>query len=82
MSNFKKELEELINKHSMENASNTPDFILASYMLDSLIAFDCAMQRREQWYEKDKVDGYNVVFTHEMGVKIPTYGELILDNNE
>ena len=25
---FKKDLETLINKHSMENLSNTPDFIL------------------------------------------------------
>ena len=29
---FTRELEHLINKYSMENESNTPDFILAKYL--------------------------------------------------
>ena len=28
---FKKELEKLINKYSLENYSNTPDYILTDY---------------------------------------------------
>lgn len=47
---FKEELRDLINKHSKENESNTPDFILASYMETCLKAFDKAIQRRESWY--------------------------------
>jgi hypothetical protein len=47
---FKKELESLINKYSKENDSNTPDFILAQYMSDSLGAFDKAVRSRESWY--------------------------------
>jgi len=36
LENFKQELEHLINKHSMENRSNTPDFILADYLVRCL----------------------------------------------
>jgi hypothetical protein len=47
---FRRELEALINKHSMENGSNTPDFILAKYLSGSLRLFDEATAEREQWY--------------------------------
>jgi len=50
---FKKELEELINRHSIENVSNTPDFILAQYIKASLGAFNTAVQQRETWYDRD-----------------------------
>lgn len=47
---FRKELEELINKHSLENGSDTPDFILAKYLEGCLENFDQAVRDREQWY--------------------------------
>ena len=47
---FLKELEILINKHSKENGSNTPDFILAEYLDDCLKNFDKALYRRSGWY--------------------------------
>lgn len=47
---FQKELEQLINKYSKENGSNTPDFILADYIRDCLIVFDVAARRRDVWY--------------------------------
>jgi len=50
---FKKELENLINRYSQENASNTPDFILAYFLVDCLSAFDMAIQQRETWYGRD-----------------------------
>ena len=50
MSEFRKELESLVNRHSGENGSNTPDFILADYLTDCLVAFDRAVNRRESWY--------------------------------
>ncbi len=46
---FKSELEGLVNKYSMENHSNTPDFILAGYMWDCLIAFDAAVLKRDEF---------------------------------
>jgi len=50
---FKRELERLINKHSMENGSNTPDFILADYLVECLQSFDKILQVRERWYGKE-----------------------------
>lgn len=50
---FEKELKELINKHSIENESNTPDFILAQYLMACLKAFTTAIQQRENWYGRD-----------------------------
>lgn len=49
-SGFREELESLINCHSMENGSDTPDFILADYLLDCLKAFDKASNRRHEWH--------------------------------
>lgn len=49
---FRAELETLINKHSKENGSNTPDFILADYMIDCLNAYDKAVVCRVKWYKE------------------------------
>ena len=49
-SRLRKDIEQSINKHSIENESNTPDFILAEYLTDCLRAFDKATVRREEWY--------------------------------
>lgn len=47
---FKAELSSLINRHSQENGSNTPDFLLAEYLNDCLKAFNSAVSARESWY--------------------------------
>jgi hypothetical protein len=39
-----------INATSSENGSNTPDFILAEYLINCLNAFDVAVNRRAEWY--------------------------------
>ena len=49
---FKRELESLINYHSQENNSNTPDFILAEYIMGCLDAFDKATNKRTKWYKQ------------------------------
>jgi hypothetical protein len=48
---FSKELESLINKHSMENPSGTPDFILAEYMMSCLRAYEKATEQRNAWFK-------------------------------
>ena len=48
MEEFKKELAQLINKHSMENGSNTPDFILAEFLVHSLIYLDATFVSMSQ----------------------------------
>lgn len=47
---FEKDLENLINYHSKEGDSNTPDFILAQYLLACLEAFATTVKARENWY--------------------------------
>lgn len=44
-------LQRLLNAHSKENGSDTPDFILAEFLLDSLEAFDRATKMRSRWYD-------------------------------
>ena len=57
MDAFRSELMKLINCHSLENGSDTPDFILAEYLTNCLEAFDKAMTRRANWYRsKDEAD--------------------------
>jgi len=55
MDEFRKELESLINRCSMENGSNTPDFILAEYLTDCLAAFDHAIQCRHRWWNNGEM---------------------------
>ena len=47
---FRNALAGLINVHSRENGSGTPDFILAEYLADCLAAWDKNVRRREEWY--------------------------------
>jgi hypothetical protein len=47
---FRKSLEELLNYHSKENGSNTPDYVLAEYLDGCLKNFDKTMKSREQWF--------------------------------
>lgn len=47
---FTDELEHLINKYSLENQSDTPDFILARYLKMCLDNYNAAIQQREHWY--------------------------------
>lgn len=49
---FEHELSELLNRHSAENASDTPDFILASYLMHCLQAFNQATNRRRIWHRQ------------------------------
>ena len=53
-SQFEKELEELVNRYSKENDSDTPDFILARYLNACLDNFSAAIKDREQWYGREK----------------------------
>ena len=50
MTKFAKEVGEIINKYSLESASDTPDFILAHYLAGCLAVFEAATNARERWY--------------------------------
>jgi hypothetical protein len=42
-------IQEIINKNSLENGSNTPDFIIANFMVDSIDLLNKAIRRRDEW---------------------------------
>lgn len=54
---FGKELEALLNRHSIENDSNTPDFILAEYVRQCLASWNLAVAAREKWYGRKFTPG-------------------------
>jgi hypothetical protein len=47
---FSDVLREAINGQSMENGSNTPDFILADFLHSVLNNLDAAIAQRDKWY--------------------------------
>lgn len=44
------ELAALLNHYSQEHGSDTPDFILAAYLLACLAAWNTHVVQRDQWY--------------------------------
>lgn len=48
--NLEAELVALLNRHCRENKSNTPDFVLAHFLILALEAFEEASQDRERWF--------------------------------
>lgn len=47
---FKDELKSLLNQHSCENESDTPDFILADFLDGCLDVFNKAVSARQNWW--------------------------------
>jgi hypothetical protein len=47
------EIEQSLNRWSAEGRSNTPDFILAKFLIGCLNAFDVAVNSREEWYGRN-----------------------------
>lgn len=47
---FKEELTVLINKYNLEVKSNTPDYILADYLMVCLDGFNKATNSRSKFY--------------------------------
>ena len=61
---FQSELTNLINKYSEESNSNTPDWILAEYIVNCLYAFNRATQTRTTWYSVQEGDDVGHVETN------------------
>ena len=66
---LEKLLSDLINSESRENDSNTPDFLLAKFMVNCLDAFELASNRREVWYgiRLDPLSNWKDLITKAMG---------------
>jgi hypothetical protein len=52
---FAHELTTLLNRYSKENGSNTPDYVLANFLQNSMAAFDLALNQREDHGQPDLV---------------------------
>lgn len=52
---FEEALTNLINRYSMENGSNTPDYILAKYLCECLDNYDNIVRTREMWWGRSWV---------------------------
>jgi hypothetical protein len=52
---FSKELSGLLNKYSLENSSNTPDFMLAEYLIDCLASYNKITVWNNKWHSMDGV---------------------------
>lgn len=66
-----------INRHSRENVSNTPDFILAAFLLECLEAYEKAIGKKRpqkpRWIECASKDGYTVCPYASPDDKLPPY---------
>lgn len=56
---FRRDLESLVNRHSLENGSDTPDFVLAEFLSAALKAFDRAVNVRSGWCRRHDKPGAN-----------------------
>lgn len=50
--NLREDIQRAINCRSAENGSDTPDWILAEYLIGCLETFDKAVTAREAWYDR------------------------------
>ncbi len=55
MEAFEHELTELINKHSVENVADTPDFILAGMICRMIEAMGPSIKKTLDWHGCDSV---------------------------
>jgi hypothetical protein len=53
---FVQDLTALLNRYSVENDSNTPDFILAEYLLKCLETWNATVTHRDKWYGRGFTD--------------------------
>ena len=53
---FRTELTALINKHSLEGRSNTPDFLLSEYLMRCLWAYEETTMRAADWRRAERED--------------------------
>jgi len=47
---FRKSIENAVNSNCIEAGSNTPDFVIASFLCECTHALNQAIVRREEWY--------------------------------
>lgn len=53
---FEKELSALLNKFSLENVSNTPDYLLAEFVQFAIAGFNVVVSERDRWYMEKRLE--------------------------
>lgn len=64
---FKKEVNKLINRYSIENTCNTPDFILSEFICSSLKCFIDSVRKKDKWFDFDPWKDKNGLNSKENG---------------
>lgn len=57
---FEEELQDLINRHSLEYESSMPDVILAEFLNNCLAVFNNAIQAADKWYGSERIPGLSI----------------------
>ena len=65
MEEFEKELTVLINKHSVENVVDMPDFLLARLLVSVVIAIGDPVKASLDWHGTDSVCHPNLSSEHQ-----------------
>lgn len=50
-----RDIAKVINKHSVENSCDTPDFMLAEYLVQCLAVFSGITNQRDSWHEAGSI---------------------------
>jgi hypothetical protein len=50
---FRESLTQLINQYSKENSNNTPDYLLANFLIGCMDTFDLTVRRRDEWFGRE-----------------------------
>ena len=50
---FKADLTTLINSHGLESRSDTPDWVLAEYLIQALLNFEQRTNQVREFFERD-----------------------------
>lgn len=52
---FQRELASLLNRHSLDNACNTPDFMLAGMLTEQLETYRKAVEANIRWHSPNAI---------------------------
>lgn len=73
---FTEELTTLINRYSLENASDTPDFLLAEYINMALEVYNTIVVKREKWYGRETGNGRSIMAREPESIRESTTDKL------
>ncbi len=78
---FEQELTSIINRYSKENASNTPDFMLARYLSACLENYNVITKARDSWFNINMFKRATVYYPEEDRYEVIDIEENIIGGN-